>query len=33
MAKRPERYLIILESPGKTKKIKDILGEKYIVRA
>jgi len=33
MAKRPERYLVILESPGKQKKIKDILGEKYIVRA
>ena len=33
MTKRPERYLVILESPGKQKKIKDILGEKYIVRA
>ena len=33
MAKRPERFLIILESPGKQKKIKEMLGEKYIVRA
>ena len=33
MAKRPERFLVILESPGKQKKIKEMLGEKYIVRA
>ena len=32
-SKRPERYLVILESPGKQKKIKEMLGEKYIVRA
>ena len=33
MSKRPERFLVILESPGKQKKIKEMLGEKYIVRA
>ena len=30
MAKRPERFLVILESPGKQKKIRDMLGENIL---
>lgn len=31
--KKSEKILVIVESPGKIKKIQDILGDKYIVSA
>ena len=33
MAKKSDKFLVILESPGKKKKIESFLGDKYIVRA
>ena len=32
-SKKSDKILVIVESPGKIKKIQDILGDKYIVSA